>query len=171
VQLVLQAAALGNQGEVFVLDMGEPVRVRDLAMDLIELSGLEAGVDIEVRYTGIRPGEKLFEELFFKGDHVTPTIHPKILRARDAESSNLCADDIGELIHAAQANRPAFEIRQLISKLVPEFTGQFVGTVSEESKLSANGAVLPIAPRLEVSTSKTRPEGEPWVASAGVKRS
>ena len=61
VQLVLQSAALGDQGEVFVLDMGEPVRVFDLATDLIRLSGLEPDVDIEVRFTGVRPGEKLFE--------------------------------------------------------------------------------------------------------------
>jgi FlaA1/EpsC-like NDP-sugar epimerase len=105
VQLVLQAAALGNQGEVFVLDMGEPVRVRDLAMDLIELSGLEAGVDIEVKYTGIRPGEKLFEELFFRGDNIVPTIHPKILRASDAQTGTWCAEDVDSLIRAAHERR------------------------------------------------------------------
>ena len=112
VQLVLQAAAIGNQGEVFVLDMGEPVRVFDLATDLIRLSGLEPDVDIEVRITGIRPGEKLFEELFFKGDHVTPTEHPKILRARDAESPEENGEGIERLIRAAQENRSPAEIRR-----------------------------------------------------------
>ena len=68
VQLVLQAGALGDHGEVFVLDMGEPVRIVDLATDLIRLSGLELGADIEIQFTGMRPGEKLYEEMFFKGD-------------------------------------------------------------------------------------------------------
>ena len=63
VQLVLQAAALGKQGVVFVLDMGEPVRIADLAMDLIRLSGLEPNTDIGVEFTSVRPGEKLYKEL------------------------------------------------------------------------------------------------------------
>jgi FlaA1/EpsC-like NDP-sugar epimerase len=123
VQLVLQAAALGDQGEVFVLDMGEPVRVSDLAMDLIRLSGLEPGADIEVRFTGPRPGEKLFEELFFKGANVVPTDHPKILRARDSESASHSAETVAALIRAASENQPASRIRRLLSTLVPEYNG------------------------------------------------
>jgi FlaA1/EpsC-like NDP-sugar epimerase len=123
VQLVLQAAALGQDGEVFVLDMGEPVRVFDLATDLIRLSGLEPDVDIEIRVTGTRPGEKLFEELFFTGADITPTIHPKILRARDAEAAQHNAQDIGALIQAARENRSAGNIRRLILRLVPEYAG------------------------------------------------
>ena len=123
VQLVLQAAALGNEGEVFVLDMGEPVRVFDLATDLIRLSGLEPDLDIEVRFTGMRPGEKLYEELFFTGADVTPTIHPKILQARDAEASEHNPADIETLIEAARQNRSAGRIRRLILKLVPEYAG------------------------------------------------
>jgi FlaA1/EpsC-like NDP-sugar epimerase len=123
VQLVLQAAALGDEGDVFVLDMGEPVRVFDLATDLIRLSGLEPDVDIELRITGMRPGEKLSEELFFTGADVAPTVHPKILRARDAESSAHNVADIEALIQAARENRSAKTIRRLILKLVPEYTG------------------------------------------------
>jgi FlaA1/EpsC-like NDP-sugar epimerase len=123
VQLVLQAAAIGTDGEVFVLDMGEPVRVFDLATDLIRLSGLEPDVDIEVRFTGTRPGEKLYEELFFTGADVSPTIHPKILRARDAEASEHSDSDIAALIQAARENRSAGRIRRLILKLVPEYAG------------------------------------------------
>jgi FlaA1/EpsC-like NDP-sugar epimerase len=122
VQLVLQAAALGDHGEVFVLDMGEPVRVYDLAIDLIRLSGLEPDADIEVRFTGARPGEKLYEELFFKGAHMVPTDHPKILRARDSGSEDSLGD-INELIRAARENRSAGEIRRLIVRLVPEYSG------------------------------------------------
>ena len=136
VQLVLQAAAIGTDGEVFVLDMGEPVRVFDLATDLIRLSGLEPDVDIEVRFTGARPGEKLYEELFFKGADVVPTTHPKILRARDAESAQDKPCDVAALIRAAHENRPASALRRLILDLVPEYsgtldTGEF--TVSDDS--------------------------------------
>jgi FlaA1/EpsC-like NDP-sugar epimerase len=168
VQLVLQAAALGNKGEVFVLDMGEPVRVRDLATDLIELSGLEPGVDIELRYTGILPGEKLFEELFFKVDQVTPTVHPKILRACDAEGCTLRAEDIDALVLAAQESRPASQIRHLISKLVPEFSGAQDAMSSDEVAEGEGNSVLPIAPRLE--TNKSRPAEKPIAAGAGIQR-
>lgn len=78
VQLVLQAGSIGRGGEVFVLDMGEPVRIVDLARDLIRLSGFEPGRDIEIVFTGIRPGEKLFEELINDGESVRATEHEKI---------------------------------------------------------------------------------------------
>jgi len=82
VQLVLQAAALGQGGEVFVLDMGEPVRILDLVHDLIELSGLVPGRDVEITFCGLRPGEKLCEELFREEENCVPTKHPKILMVR-----------------------------------------------------------------------------------------
>lgn len=81
VQLVLQAAVLGKGGEVFVLDMGEPVKIVDLARDLIELSGLQVGRDIDIKFTGLRPGEKLFEELFIPGESYVRTAHQKIFVA------------------------------------------------------------------------------------------
>ncbi len=84
VQLMLQAGALGKGGEVFVLDMGEPVKIADLAADLIRLSGKEAGRDIEIRFSGTRPGEKLYEELFFSAELTAATEHPKVLRAKNA---------------------------------------------------------------------------------------
>ena len=123
VQLVLQAGAFGDHGEVFVLDMGEPVRIFDLAVDLIRLSGLELGSDIEIHFTGTRPGEKLYEELFFKGGHVVPTDHPKILRARDAESSEASPAAITALIDAARENRPSSHMRRLLAAVVPEYSG------------------------------------------------
>ena len=124
VQLVLQAAALGDHGEVFVLDMGEPVRVYDLAIDLIRLSGLEPDADIEVRFTGARPGEKLYEELFFKGAHVVPTDHPKILRARDSKAASHSSESVAALIRAASEHRSSGQIRRLLADLVPEYSGQ-----------------------------------------------
>ena len=138
VQLVLQAATLGDHGEVFVLDMGEPVRVLDLAVDLIRLSGLEPGADIEVHFTGARPGEKLFEELFFKGAHVVPTDHPKILRARDSEAADHTAETIATLIQAASEDRSASHIRRLLTRLIPEYsanvdTGEYPALVEPET--------------------------------------
>ena len=121
VQLVLQAAVLGQGGELFELDMGEPVRIVDLAADMIRLSGLEIGRDVEIRYTGIRPGERLDEERFFRGEEVVPTRHPKVLRA----CSNHVPEDLGvalrSLIDAAQECRPDEELRRLLRTLVPEF--------------------------------------------------
>ncbi len=84
VQLVLQACALGSGGEVFVLDMGNPVRIADMAADLIRLSGLREGRDIEIEYTGLRPGEKLYEELFLPDEEYERTTHPKIFVCRTA---------------------------------------------------------------------------------------
>jgi FlaA1/EpsC-like NDP-sugar epimerase len=123
VQLVLQAGAFGDHGEVFVLDMGEPVRIFDLALDLIRLSGLKPGADVEIHFTGTRPGEKLYEELFFKGANVVPTAHPKILRARDAEADEASSDAITALIDAARENRPAVHMRRLLAAVVPEYSG------------------------------------------------
>ncbi|MGE5553665.1 MAG: polysaccharide biosynthesis protein [Betaproteobacteria bacterium] len=84
VQLVIQAGALGEGGEIFLLNMGEPVRILDLARDLIRLSGLEPDVDIPIVFSGPRPGEKLFEELHAEGEEVLPTSHPKIVKLHAA---------------------------------------------------------------------------------------
>jgi FlaA1/EpsC-like NDP-sugar epimerase len=83
-QLVIQAGAMGQGGEIFVLDMGEPVRILDLAHDMIRLSGLRAGDDIEVQIVGLRPGEKLYEELYDTCESHQRTVHPKIMVAASA---------------------------------------------------------------------------------------
>jgi FlaA1/EpsC-like NDP-sugar epimerase len=77
-QLVLEAGTMGEGGEIFILDMGQPVKVADLARDLITLSGLRPGIDIEIKFTGVRPGEKLCEELSVDAESATRTKHPKI---------------------------------------------------------------------------------------------
>ena len=79
VSLVVQAGAIGGRGQVFVLDMGEPVRIIDLAESMIRLSGREPGRDIQIDIIGARPGEKLHEELWTSGEEVAPTAHPAIL--------------------------------------------------------------------------------------------
>ncbi|MGH8282096.1 MAG: polysaccharide biosynthesis protein, partial [Gammaproteobacteria bacterium] len=79
--LILQAGAIGKGGEIFVLDMGEPVLIRDLAEKMILLSGLQPGRDIRIEYIGLRPGEKLHEELFYAQEELRRTVHPKVLLA------------------------------------------------------------------------------------------
>lgn len=86
VQLTLQAATIGSGGEVFTLDMGEPIKIVDLARDMITLSGLQVGRDIDIEFRGVRPGEKLYEELFVAGEEYQRTIHQKIFIARNASS-------------------------------------------------------------------------------------
>jgi FlaA1/EpsC-like NDP-sugar epimerase/lipopolysaccharide/colanic/teichoic acid biosynthesis glycosyltransferase len=115
VQLVLQASVLGQGGEVFVLDMGQPVRILDLATDLIKLSGLEPGRDIEIVYTGIRHGEKLSEELFLEGEDCQRTKHHKIFVANHQDTVQVEAMErvASELINRAGRARTWVEVEQL----------------------------------------------------------
>jgi len=101
VQLVLQASVLGEGGEVFVLDMGEQIRIVDLARDLIQLSGLDPEDEIEIVYTGVRPGEKLYEELFGQGEERVATDHAKVLCAKS--EAPLTEADLAMRIDAALA--------------------------------------------------------------------
>jgi FlaA1/EpsC-like NDP-sugar epimerase len=121
VQLVLQAGALGRGGEVFVLDMGEQIRVVDIATDLIRLSGLEVGADIEIKFSGVRPGEKLYEEMFFTAENVLPTDHPKVLRARNGLLAEGTTKKIDTLTRATDSGKAEDEIRKLLQALVPDF--------------------------------------------------
>jgi len=83
-QLILQAGAMGQGGEIFILDMGTPVKIVDMARDLIRLSGFEPDVDIKIEFIGLRPGEKLYEELITADENAQPTQHPKILMLKGA---------------------------------------------------------------------------------------
>jgi FlaA1/EpsC-like NDP-sugar epimerase len=121
VQLVLQAGALGRGGELFMLDMGEPVKVLDLARDMIRLSGLQEGVDINIEFSGIRPGEKLYEEMFFSHEVAESTEHPKILRAKSG-LEQYCSDEaIDELVQMATTGADPKMLRTLLRRLVPDF--------------------------------------------------
>jgi FlaA1/EpsC-like NDP-sugar epimerase len=122
VQLVLQAGALGKSGELFALDMGEPIRIMDLARDLIRLSGLEEGVDVDITYSGVRPGEKLYEEVFFGHEAVEPTAHPKVLRSPADPVDAKTADLIETLIRSALSDPDNWDaLRIQLRALVPDF--------------------------------------------------
>jgi FlaA1/EpsC-like NDP-sugar epimerase len=139
VQLVLQAAALGERGEVFVLDMGAPVRIVDLACDLIRLSGLEPGVDIEIQFTGARAGERLAEEVLIAGEQVTPTVHPKVVRATNGHLPPDIDVRIRALIRAAQAGQPDDRLRELLGEIVPDAT--LGAPAARETRPTAQAAV------------------------------
>jgi FlaA1/EpsC-like NDP-sugar epimerase len=120
VHLVLQASAMGKGGEVFVLNMGEQIRILDLAEDLIRLSGLEPGRDIEIVYTGIRPGEKLSEELWDHGAKYEPTEHPDIvlLAQEDFLGGVELRRTVNDLIHLAREG-DASVIVALLDEFIP----------------------------------------------------
>ncbi len=119
-QLVIQAGAIGQSGQILLLDMGEPVRIVDLATDMIELSGLRVGEDIAIEFTGLRPGEKLFEELRSSDEQQLPTVHPKIIVAdhRPADFQRL-ASAIDRLEHLA--HHAPEEIVTRLEELLPEY--------------------------------------------------
>jgi FlaA1/EpsC-like NDP-sugar epimerase len=122
VQLVLQAGALGKGAELFVLDMGEPVKIVDLARDLIRLSGLEEGSDVEIAFTGVRPGEKLYEEVFFGGEDIRPTNHPKVLRVLDDTHDPSFIEHVDGLIRQAVGHQAEDrQLRDALRVLVPEY--------------------------------------------------
>lgn len=120
-QLVLQAGSMGTGSEILVLDMGDPVRILDLAEELIRLSGLTPYEDIDIAVTGLRPGEKLFEELLIDGEGILPTAHKKIkvLAAVHIEMSPV-KEELGRLHEVAQSNS-IDELMESLKRLVPEF--------------------------------------------------
>ncbi|MHC1740782.1 MAG: polysaccharide biosynthesis protein [Anaerolineaceae bacterium] len=120
VYLVLQAAGMSKGGETFVLNMGQQVRIQDLAEDLIRLSGLEPGKDIEIVYTGIRPGEKISEDLWEEGNQFTPTEHPDIFQFDDPTNlrEEVLQTKVNELLHLA-AEGKTDEIIRLVDEVIP----------------------------------------------------
>jgi FlaA1/EpsC-like NDP-sugar epimerase len=118
---VLQAACYAKGGEIFVLDMGEPVRIDDMARKLIRLSGYEPDVDIAVTYTGLRPGEKLYEELLNQKELTLPTSNSKIMIARVREFDyNEVSQLIDLLIETSHQNK-SFTTVKMMKQLVPEY--------------------------------------------------
>lgn len=119
-QLVLEAGTMGDGGEIFVFDMGESVKIIDLAKKMIKLSGLEIGKDIQIKITGLRPGEKLYEELLAKEENTLPTHHPQILRAKKREEDKDQMDRIERLISLFDEQDNEAIVAQM-KRIVPEF--------------------------------------------------
>jgi len=120
-QLVLEAGSMGNGGEIYLFDMGKSVKIQDLAKKMIQLSGLELGKDIEITYTSLRPGEKLYEELLTNEENSIPTHHPRILAAKVKDNDY---DVIHEQVNALIALFGAQENDAIVGKMkdmVPEF--------------------------------------------------
>lgn len=119
--LVLQSGAQGSGGEIFVLDMGQPVKIIDLAKSLIELSGLKAGEDIDIEFVGLRPGEKLFEELSHEGENITSTHHPKIMRfvsdPQPLTKVKALFENLSNELHRAEPGH----LKVLMKNAVPEY--------------------------------------------------
>ncbi len=119
-QLVLQAGAMGEGGEIFVLDMGEPVRILDLAKDMIALFGLKPFEDIDIVFTGMRPGEKLFEELETEGEHIAKTRHPKIFIGKISTYDNdKVAAGLQRFEELGELGREK-ELRRYFNEFLPE---------------------------------------------------
>lgn len=120
-QLVLQAGALGEGGEIFVFDMGESVKIVDLARKMIKLSGFEVGKDIHIVFTGLRPGEKLYEEVLNIKETTLPTPHKRIKRAKvreyDFEEIKSEMKELGEIMKEGNT----FEVVRKMKLIVPEF--------------------------------------------------
>jgi len=155
-QLVLQAGALGDGGEIFLLDMGEPVKIVDLAVDLITLSGLRPNEDIEIRFTGVRPGEKLFEELSITGEDMSRTAHPKIgiIRKRPEDFEQTCQGItvLSEIMNTARAE----DVRHHLRTIVPEYTPSVIES-SSASKSDQTARTLSDAEGDLPTTARIRP--------------
>jgi len=119
--LVLQAGTMGKGGEIFVFDMGEPVKIQDLAIRMIKLSGLVPHVDIKITYTGLRPGEKLYEELLSDDAKTLPTHNEKILISKDPNMEFADIEKYANQIVKAALRREKIQVVQLLKEIVPEF--------------------------------------------------
>jgi FlaA1/EpsC-like NDP-sugar epimerase len=120
-KLILQAGALGAGGEIFILDMGTPIKIVDMARDLIRRSGFKPGVDIEIKFTGLRPGEKLYEELITEGEGIVRTDYEKIFVLKgNGCNSNWLNPKIEEITLLAQA-QDAAGIKSKLKEMVPEY--------------------------------------------------
>jgi len=148
-QLILQAASMGKGGEIFILEMGTPVRIAQMARDLIRLCGKEPDTEIEIKYTGLRPGEKLFEELITEGEGIVATGHEKIMVLRgDRCSLEELENPLARLKEYARQHDAA-GIKQVLHEVVPEYTPKEVVAVlppggSESVASPVRAKIIPI---------------------------
>ena len=121
-QLVLEAGAIGGNGEIFVFDMGEPVKINDLAINMIRLSGLKEGEDIKIEYTGLRPGEKLYEELLTNNEKLIKSHNDLIFKSQKEVVSDLILEKINFLLNESLKETVENDfLVKLMKEIVPEF--------------------------------------------------
>jgi len=121
VRLVIQAGAMAKGGEVFLLDMGQPVKIVELAQQMIELSGYVPDRDIPIQFTGLRPGEKLYEELLIEPEHALPTVHPRIFHSQEPCPESAVLEVELDLLKKAIAEQNLEEALAVMYRLVPEY--------------------------------------------------
>ncbi len=144
-QLILQAASMGEGGEIFILEMGTPVRIAQMARDLIRLCGKEPDTEIEIKYTGLRPGEKLFEELITEGEGIVPTGHEKIMVLRgDGCSLQELEAPLARLKEYAQQHDAA-GIKRVLQEVVAEYAPEEVAAVLPPGGMDQGGVPAPRA--------------------------
>ena len=120
-QLVLQASTMGRGSEIYVLDMGEAVKILDLAKNMIRLSGKTPDVDIEIRFTGLRPGEKLYEELITSGDNIQTTHHPKIRIFCGRRLTRATSEEWLSRVQDTLTRQDEVGVVRLLKELAPEY--------------------------------------------------
>ena len=148
-QLVLQAGAYAKGGEIFILDMGKPVKIYDLAVNLIKLSGLVPDKDIKIEITGLRPGEKLYEELLMNEEGLTKTAHNKIFVARPGDFNlNEVKENIKELIKVSSTGN-IVKTKEKLKEVVPTYIGDIYSNEHKNEvpnkKISEKEALIEVA--------------------------
>ncbi len=131
-QLILQAGAMGNGGEIFLLDMGTPIKIVDMAKDLIRLSGFVPDEDIKIEYIGLRPGEKLFEELITEGEGIVPTSHEKIMTLKGIDCNLKALNGEIEALVELSEEQDHNKIKAMLKGIVPEYIPAASGEVNGE---------------------------------------
>ncbi|THB73952.1 MAG: polysaccharide biosynthesis protein [Desulfobacteraceae bacterium] len=121
-QLILQAGAMGQGGEIFILEMGQPVKIDTMARDLIRFSGLEPEKDIKIEYTGLRPGEKLYEELMTDQENIISTAHQKIMVLNSTSQNRMLDGEQVQILGKIAQSRDHEKIREVLKEIVPEYT-------------------------------------------------
>jgi lipopolysaccharide/colanic/teichoic acid biosynthesis glycosyltransferase len=145
--LVLEAGAMGNGGEIYVFDMGSPVKIRDLAENMIRLVGLKPYFDVNIVYTGLRPGEKLYEELLSDAETTLPTKHPKIMVAKVRESeTEYFREEWRSLLDMIKGGERAEKLVGWLKRLVPEYISENSPFEQLDEQKPINAAQLNITP-------------------------